>query len=71
MRVELLPGGYVAIGFVPDTGDGNRHAEHGIVLPFQVSWRPNDASTLQPGSAVAPWIGATSPPPASSSCQRV
>ena len=35
--VELTPGNYVAICFVPDHVDGKFHVEHGMVLPFTIS----------------------------------
>lgn len=37
MEVDLSPGTYLALCFLPDSGDGRPHAEHGMVLPFQVS----------------------------------
>jgi hypothetical protein len=35
--VDLTPGAYVAICFVPDATDGVPHVEHGMALPFEVS----------------------------------
>jgi hypothetical protein len=35
--VELTPGDYVALCFVPDHNDGRLHIDHGMVLPFTIS----------------------------------
>jgi uncharacterized cupredoxin-like copper-binding protein len=35
--VDLLPGEYLAICFVPDKGDGKPHHQHGMVRSFTVS----------------------------------
>lgn len=35
--VDLTPGNYVLICFVPDSKDGKPHAEHGMVMPITVS----------------------------------
>lgn len=35
--VDLTPGSYVALCFVPDATDGRIHVEHGMVLPFTIS----------------------------------
>ncbi len=37
MHVDLAPGDYVALCFVPDINDGRLHLEHGMALPFTVS----------------------------------
>jgi hypothetical protein len=37
MEVDLIPGEYVAVCFVPDATDGVPHLEHGMLLPFTVS----------------------------------
>jgi len=37
VHLDLLPGNYVALCFLVDANDGKMHAEHGMVLPFQVS----------------------------------
>ena len=37
MHVDLEPGEYVALCFVPDANDGAPHLAHGMVLPFTVS----------------------------------
>jgi hypothetical protein len=37
IEVTLTPGDYVALCFLPDTGDGQLHMVHGMVLPFAVS----------------------------------
>jgi hypothetical protein len=37
MDVNLTPGEYVALCFVPDATDGLPHIAHGMVLPFQIS----------------------------------
>jgi hypothetical protein len=34
--VDLTPGSYVALCFVPDATDGKIHIEHGMVLPFSI-----------------------------------
>jgi hypothetical protein len=36
-EVNLTPGEYVALCFVPDANDGAPHLVHGMVLPFQIS----------------------------------
>jgi hypothetical protein len=36
-EVDLTPGQYVALCFVPDATDGAVHIEHGMVLPFTIS----------------------------------
>jgi hypothetical protein len=35
--VELQPGNYAAICFIPDSGDGKSHAEHGMIMPIVVN----------------------------------
>jgi hypothetical protein len=35
--VDLTPGNYVAICFVPDVKDGKPHVAHGMILPFTIS----------------------------------
>lgn len=37
MYVDLEPGQYVALCFLPDATDGKPHLEHGMVLPFEVT----------------------------------
>jgi hypothetical protein len=37
MHVDLEPGEYIALCFVPDANDGVPHLAHGMVLPFTVS----------------------------------
>jgi hypothetical protein len=37
MHVDLTPGEYVALCFVPDATDGLPHVAHGMALPFQIS----------------------------------
>ena len=37
MHVDLAPGEYVALCFVPDATDGIPHLVHGMALPFRVS----------------------------------
>lgn len=37
MHVDLEPGQYVALCFLPDATDGKTHLEHGMVLPFEVT----------------------------------
>ncbi|MGE0158115.1 MAG: hypothetical protein AB7T31_01815 [Gemmatimonadales bacterium] len=37
MHVELTPGEYVALCFVPDANDGAPHVAHGMALPFTIS----------------------------------
>lgn len=37
MHVDLTPGDYVALCFLPDAADGMPHLEKGMALPFQVS----------------------------------
>ena len=37
MHVDLEPGEYIALCFVPDANDGAPHLVHGMVLPFTVS----------------------------------
>ncbi|MDX1494386.1 MAG: hypothetical protein R3253_10030 [Longimicrobiales bacterium] len=37
MEVELTPGDYVALCFVPDATDGKLHLEHGMAMPFSIS----------------------------------
>ncbi|HSM60861.1 MAG TPA: hypothetical protein VK849_08700 [Longimicrobiales bacterium] len=37
VHVDFTPGEYVALCFFPDSGDGKIHAEHGMVMQFQVS----------------------------------
>ena len=34
--VDLTPGNYVAICFIPDSGDGKAHLEHGMIMPLAV-----------------------------------
>ena len=34
--LELTPGNYVAICFIPDSGDGKSHLEHGMMMPIKV-----------------------------------
>jgi hypothetical protein len=34
--VDLKPGNYVAVCFVPDSGDGKSHLEHGMLMPLTV-----------------------------------
>jgi hypothetical protein len=34
--VELTPGDYALICFIPDKNDGKLHLEHGMVLPFKI-----------------------------------
>ncbi|MFN8582246.1 MAG: hypothetical protein U0163_14890 [Gemmatimonadaceae bacterium] len=34
--VDLTPGDYVAICFLPDTKDGKPHVEHGMLMPIKV-----------------------------------
>ena len=35
--LELTPGNYVAICFIPDSGDGKSHLEHGMMMPLKVN----------------------------------
>ena len=35
--IDLKPGNYVAVCFIPDTGDGKSHLEHGMLMPFKVN----------------------------------
>jgi hypothetical protein len=35
--VDLKPGNYVAVCFIPDTGDGKSHLEHGMLMPLKVN----------------------------------
>jgi hypothetical protein len=37
MHVDLAPGDYVALCFLPDAGDGAPHLAHGMALPFTIS----------------------------------
>jgi hypothetical protein len=37
MDVDLTPGDYLAVCFVPDANDGAPHIAHGMVLPFAIS----------------------------------
>jgi hypothetical protein len=37
MEVDLTPGDYLAVCFVPDANDGASHLAHGMVLPFTIS----------------------------------
>jgi hypothetical protein len=37
MHMDLEPGDYVALCFVPDANDGVPHLAHGMVLPFTIS----------------------------------
>lgn len=37
VEVNLTPGNYMMICFVPDTKDGKAHADHGMALPFTIS----------------------------------
>ena len=34
--IDLKPGSYVAVCFVPDSTDGKSHLEHGMMLPITV-----------------------------------
>lgn len=35
--LELTPGNYMAICFIPDSGDGKSHLEHGMMMPIKVN----------------------------------
>ena len=35
--VDLQPGNYVAVCFIPDSGDGRSHLEHGMMMPITVN----------------------------------
>jgi hypothetical protein len=35
--IDLKPGNYVAVCFVPDSGDGKSHLEHGMMMPLKVN----------------------------------
>ncbi len=35
--VDLKPGNYVAVCFVPDPADGKSHLEHGMLMPLTVN----------------------------------
>lgn len=35
--VDLKPGNYVAVCFIPDSGDGKSHLEHGMLMPLKVN----------------------------------
>jgi hypothetical protein len=37
MHVDLTPGNYVALCFLPDANDGMPHLVHGMALPFTIS----------------------------------
>ena len=36
LKMNLEPGNYVAVCFVPDTASGKAHAELGMVTPFSI-----------------------------------
>ncbi len=37
LEVDLTPGNYLLVCFVPDANDGKPHLEHGMIMPITIS----------------------------------